>query len=138
MEECYNMKIEQLENNIKDALQRRLATTDNYSVEEINRLSQKSCRLFPNDFAIDETLCNELRAMCQLSQVSLRPAPKITSHRRFIGPLIVAIKKMTYPFIKIHLEHTINGVAEFNSWTVQAYARQALKLRELEQTLKKL
>ncbi|MCC6933634.1 MAG: hypothetical protein IT292_10340 [Deltaproteobacteria bacterium] len=131
------MNLADLNNIVQESLSHRLQANANYQQEEITKLTNKSARLFPKDFAIDEELCNQLRSLCQLSQVSLKPSNKITSHRKFIGPLIVALKKMTYPLIKVHLDDSFKGIAAMNAWLVESHAKQALRIKELEKQLSK-
>ena len=67
-----------------------------------------------------------------LSQVELKPARQIKSHRRFIGPVIVGVKKLIYPLIKLHLKDVFQGLEEYCQWNVYQQARTAAALKKLE------
>ena len=118
-------------------LQARLNNYTIYTKEEIQEIESNSTALFPKDFVVDEQLTNEMRALCMLSQAKLKPARQITSHRKFLGPLIVALKRITFPFIRVHLEDTYKGIEQFNSWMVKSHAQQVLRIKELETALAK-
>lgn len=54
-----------------------------------------------------------LRSLCRLSNVEFLPF-SIASHRRFIGPIIVAGKRFIFRFIQVLLRDMLRQQREFN------------------------
>lgn len=120
----------QLEDRVTEALRTRLgASNGHYTIEEIEAVSRLKRTLFPPDFQLDQETSECFRTLVQFADVQLKPAQMIRSHRRFIGPLIVFIKKLTWPLIQIHLKDTINSAREFNARTVILLAKQQVEIR---------
>jgi len=63
-----------------------------------------------------------LRRLCQLWDVDLRPAREITSHRRFIGPVIVAAKRLLFPIVRFFMQDTLRQQREFNATAIALLA----------------
>ena len=63
---------------------------------------------------VSEPELNTLRRLCQAWEIELRPG-KITSHRPFIGPVIVAAKKLVFPLIQVFLKDLVKQQKDFNS-----------------------
>ncbi len=122
-----------LERHALEALSSRLKTSPSYSQEEILRVSELSKRLFYDGFYLGEDHTNRLRALCSLSQSSLKPANEISSHRKLIGPIIVFIKRLTWPLLSVHLKDVFVGIQEFQSLAVESLAEQIVATEELKQ-----
>lgn len=118
-----------LENEISSALAKRLQGNGHFNSSEISEISEYPFRLFPKGFALTAQETTKMRALAALSQCQLKPAATITSHRRFIGPCIVFIKKLSWPFIKLHLKDTLAGIQGFQSWTVKTVAELIVSSR---------
>ena len=69
-------------------------------------------RLDPN--SINESFLDKTRTACQLWDVDLR-SQHITSHRKFVGPVIVYAKKLIAPVIKFFLKDFIRQQKDFNA-----------------------
>ena len=117
-----SLNIVGLEQQISSTLTARLNQNQLYNLSEVDQIASYPFRLFPTDFELTEDETTKMRALCTLSQCQLRPATSITSHRRFIGPVIVFIKKLSWPFIKLHLKETLAGIQGFQSWNVKTIA----------------
>ena len=126
-------ELHSLERHVFEALSSRLKTSPSYSDEEIVRVSGLSKRLFHDGFCLNEDQTNRVRALCSLSQSTLKPANEISSHRKLIGPLIVFIKRLTWPLISVHLRDVFVGIQEFQSLAVETLAEQILATEELRQ-----
>ncbi len=113
----------QLESRVNTALEERLVRDSHYTEKEIKKVSTLSKKLFPEGKEVDFQTCEDLRALAKLSQFELKPARSITSHRKFIGPLIVFLKRLTWPLVKIHLKESYAGQQEFNCRVVEAVSR---------------
>lgn len=118
-----------LEMEISSALAQRLQGNGHFNSSEISEISEYPFRLFPKGFVLTANETTKMRAMATLSQCQLKPAAAITSHRRFIGPCIVFIKKLSWPFIKLHLKDTLAGIQGFQSWTVKTVAELIVSSR---------
>ncbi len=124
-----------LEQRAITQLESRLASNRHYTSSEVVEIEELDRRLIPTDIDIDEGTTKKLRALCKLSQCELKPAREITSHRPFIGPIIVAIKKLSWPLIKIHLKEAFAGQQEFNSWAVYSIAENSVENIRLKNKL---
>lgn len=118
-----------LESEILGALAQRLRENVHFNQSEIAEIAEYPFRLFPKGFALTANETTKMRAMATLSQCQLKPAAGITSHRRVIGPCIVFIKKLSWPFIKLHLKDTLAGIQGFQSWTVKTVAELIVSSR---------
>ncbi len=117
-----------LEQRAKHALQQRLKSTSNYTAAEIAQIEILERKLFPQQ-KINKETSDLFRRLCSLSNIHLAEPREISSHRPVIGPVIVAIKKATYPFIRAHLKGLIEALGEFCAWSVYA---QAVNWRQAE------
>ena len=68
----------------------------------------------------DERL-EKLRRVCQLWDVHLK-GTEITSHRKFIGPIIVAFKKIFYKILAVLLKDFVRQQKSFNAGVVSLLA----------------
>lgn len=133
-----NLKSEltrQLENTVNERLASRLAGNPHYSENEIRRISSLDISLFPRGVRPDEDCCNAFRSLARLSQLELKPNPRITSHRRILGPLIVGLKRLTWPLVSIHLKDSFSALEEYASWVVYTLARQSSEIEKLKKSL---
>ena len=132
-----------LEIRIKDNLARRLNENQHYQKNEIENVVKVAPRLFPHEFVLGKEISGFLRHLAIFSPQELKPTAEITSHRRFLGPLIVRFKKLFWPLIYVHLRKPFESLEEFHSGVLGTVAWQAgeihdlrKKLIELEQRLK--
>lgn len=68
------------------------------------------------------------------SLLSIQYEPIITSHRRFLGPIIVGVKKIILRFINRWIKLSLTKQVEFNQMSFNL----ALKLESLEQRIQLL
>ena len=111
-----------LEKRAKDALNSRLKSAENYTLDEIAEISSLERKLFPQS-SIDKETTDLFRRLSALSNIKLTPSREITSHRKLIGPLIVAVKRISYPLIRVHLKRIFEALEEFCAWSVYAHAK---------------
>ena len=112
-------------------LPQRTRNNPHFTEAEIAKVQSLRRSLFPKGFVLSKEATETFRALAKFAPVELRPAAEIRSHRRFVGPVIVFLKRLTWPFIKLHLKDTVAGLREFNSRTVVELARQHAALEEL-------
>lgn len=60
------------------------------------------------------------RRLCQLCDVRLKE-PSVTSHRKIIGPIIVSVKRLLFPLLRVLLQDTLKQQRDFNAALVEAY-----------------
>lgn len=126
-----------LEHTVQDNLKLRLKNSPYYYHQEINDIEEKSTSLFPKDFSIPQDICNRLRALCSLSQTNIKNCQTVKSHRKYLGPLIVFLKKLVLKLLQAQLNDTFKGIEQFNAWSTEAYAKEAYKRYQLENKLDK-
>ena len=104
---------EGLNQRVSAQLQTRLGSSKYYDAKEIARIEACQSALFPSEFSIDEQGYERLRVLCTLSQCGLVEAHSIKSHRPYIGPVIVRVKRFAWKMIKAQLESSFSGIQEF-------------------------
>ena len=133
-----NKSFKDLSERAAQNLQSRLRQHASYTAEEITEISAKDGRLFPVSFQLTADATTRFRALCQLSNIQLRPARQITSHRRYLGWFVVLVKKLTWPLVRFHLKEPFAGIQEFSSWAVTTLAKQHSELATLRPEREKL
>ena len=78
---------------------------------------QMSYSVTKSGFATSPERMELLRRLCQIYSIDVRPAQP-TSHRKVIGPVIVAVKKIIFPVIKALLGPTFKHQKDFNAVVV--------------------
>ena len=81
---------------------------------------------------LDKQTSERFRALASFSQLELKPAREIKSHRKIIGPIIVALKRMSWPLIKIHLKDSFESLEQFSAWSLDTIAKQQVELENLK------
>jgi hypothetical protein len=92
-----------------------------FKPEDLNFLSKAELRLIKKNHDFGDDALERLRRLCQLWELDLRPAP-ISSHRRFVGPLIVGAKRMIFPILRVFMKETIKQQREFNAEVIHMLA----------------
>lgn len=95
-----------------------------YNNDEIRRIKLLIFKLFPKDFSLNEKDSELYRRICMLSQFSLNDSKIVKSHRKIIGPVIYFVKKISKPFVTIHLKETINSLSELLVYLIYAISSQ--------------
>ena len=108
---------------IDQNLARRLRVVTDYSDQELHDIAEYSVRLFPRDFALTQLETDDFRALCAYSQVTLKLPLQIRSHRKWIGPIIVRLKRLMLPLLRFQLKDTLKGIQEFHCRSVIRMAR---------------
>lgn len=92
----------------------RKITAGDYTADEVYYVSRVNLAVCKGDLSISAERLEKLRRMCQLWDIDLKPR-EITSHRRFVGPLIVFIKQRTFPILRFFLRDLIRQQKDFNA-----------------------
>ena len=124
-----------LEERVQQAFAERLDAEPDYNLQEIDKVCSVDRRLFPEGYDPEFQTFENVRVLCRLSQFELQEAKEISSHRKLLGPVIVLLKKLTWPFIKIHLKGSYDGQSEFNAMMVEVLAESVRKNIDHERLL---
>lgn len=119
-------------------LNERLRQHESYSLEEIEKIGRMDHRIFPEGYVLSISDTEMLRPLAMMSQVELKPPRQITSHRKYLGKLIVFIKKATLPLISAHLKPTFEGVNGLGHYTVRAIAKGIVERQALKEEIQNL
>ena len=113
----------------EDALASRLKAHPSYSASEIETISSMVSRFVNSDAQLSDKECERLREMAILSRCSLRYLQPITSHRKFVGPIIVFGKKLLWKLLYSQLRKQFEAMEEFNGAVVENIAREMSQQR---------
>ncbi len=127
--------LDELEKRLHSAGENRLQSRIHLSRAEVSEVSELDKSLFPKTMEIPPQATETLRLLCTWSRCELRPARAIRSHRPFIGPAIVFLKRLSWPFIRFHLKDTFESMELFHSRLVYAYASQLVEIEQLKKRL---
>ncbi|MCB0346764.1 MAG: hypothetical protein KDD66_16730 [Bdellovibrionales bacterium] len=105
----------------RTALSARLERSVDYNQAEIEKVSRLSHRLVPKGISVDEHTSERLRALARLSQTELQPPISLKSHRKIIGPVIVAAKRAIWPLLGALLKNFVEAQREYNSLLLEEY-----------------
>lgn len=97
-----------------------------YTASEEEGVCRAQPLLTEQPLSLSPELQERLRLLCQLWEVDIVQT-KITSHRAFIGPVIVAIKKALYPLLKFLLKDMVRQQRDFNAATIRYLAELSNK-----------
>lgn len=105
-----------LEAEVNAAVGRR-HTEGELSATEVNDVRDTPLRLVNDTLEIPDHLLAMIRRMCQVWEVDLSTTG-ITSHRKFLGPIIVGIKRATLPIVRSLLGNFLAQQREFNAQVI--------------------
>lgn len=106
----------ELEKKLSERVRARLSSGD-FGPEKIEYITDVDFNVTKGSLKLGKRKLELLRSLCQLWDIDFLPA-KISSHRPFIGPLIVSVKKAIYPIIKVLLKDLIHQQRSFNAAVV--------------------
>lgn len=92
-----------------------------FTEDDIDYVAKLKLPLVGGALTVSDKDLEQLRRLCQLWDVELQPVA-ISSHRRFVGPIIVAIKKLLMPFMRAILKDTLKRQRDFNAATISFFA----------------
>ena len=102
-----------LEKTLSDNVAQRIAS-GNYKARDVDYIAKFPISLTTGALTINDLQLEKLRRLCQLADVQLTPS-RITSHRAFIGPVIVAVKKILFSILAVLLKETLRKQRDFNA-----------------------
>ena len=92
-----------------------------FEQRDIEYLARLKRPLVDGTLAISDQRLEMLRRLCQLWEVDIKQG-KITSHRKIVGPLIVAFKRALFPLLRVLLRDFIKQQRDFNSAAISLLA----------------
>ena len=113
----------EVESRVLQRIEKKEFTSDN-----VYYVSKVDLRPVKGQLDISDSELEKLRAMCSLWSIELRPAA-ITSHRKLIGPLIVAAKRLIFPIVRVFMRDALRQQSSFNAATIALMAELATAKR---------
>ena len=92
-----------------------------YTPDEAAYVAKVDLSAVKDPLSVSDRRLEKLRRLCQAWDIEIRPV-NITSHRRIVGPLIVAAKKMIFPVLRLFLKDFIRRQKEFNAAAIALLA----------------
>lgn len=106
----------ELEKRVQDKL-----AAGTYSAQELDHVQRLSVNPVQGELQIPDKRLEKLRRLCQVWDIDLRVG-QITSHRKLLGPFIVAFKKLLFPIMRVFLKNLIAEQREFNAAAISLLA----------------
>ncbi len=88
---------------------------------DVSNIRNRTLDLIPKDLSVNAVTLEKLRRLCQLWEVDIRVS-EITSHRKYIGPVVVKVKKMLFPIIRFFMKDLIREQRDFNAASIELLA----------------
>jgi len=89
-----------------------------YSEKDVLYMERHQLPLLQGCLEADLEVLEGLRQMAQASDVRLTP-PAISSHRPYIGPVIVGVKKVLFRVLEVLLREQLRRQRDFNARTLE-------------------
>jgi hypothetical protein len=106
--------------SIEQDMQARMDSSE-YTADEAYYVSHVDLTLCKKELRLSDERLEKLRQLCQLWDIDLRHK-EITSHRKFVGPVIVFAKKRIYPLFRFFLKDLIHQQQRFNATAIALIA----------------
>jgi hypothetical protein len=103
----------QLSKRLFDRLTSRI-NSGKFIWENVGYIQDVSLKAAGKNFEVSEKSLEKLRRACQLWDVDIK-LKDISSHRKFIGPVIVTAKKLIFPILKAFLKDSLHQQRAFNA-----------------------
>ncbi len=110
----------ELAKTLKERVEAQIAAK-HYTSNDVKYISMLKLALCNGDLVVNDEVLEQLRRLCQLWNIKLKPQ-NITSHRKFIGPFIVAFKKVFFAILSVLLKDVIREQRTFNANVVALLA----------------
>ena len=124
-----------LNDSIESAVRARVNASEEYTWAETKDIAAMNRKLFPDGFEVDSEPLERLRVLARLYRCEIQPPHSIKSHRKIVGPLIVAAKRMLWPIINLHMEPCLDQLQEFHSHLLYSHAMEIHRGAALEKKL---
>jgi hypothetical protein len=132
-EKMYTSNSTASSNILKKAfLKKEEKLNQNDLADEAFSISQRTTKLFPKEYQLEKETTELFRAMCILSQCTLRDNNTIRSHRPVVGRIIVFFKKCVWKMVEPQIKHVFHGVQDCFSCLIGSHAKLLVRIKELE------
>lgn len=116
--------------SLRQRVEQRIAAGE-YLPDTIQYFNEVSFRAVPGDLTVSDKRLEQLQKLCQLWDVRLR-AKEISSHRKVLGPLIVAAKRVVYPVLSAFLKESFHQQRSFNAAALSLLAELSEEVERLK------
>ena len=106
--------------DIEQSALRRMIS-ENITAQDVLNIQNRKLDLIPKNLNVSDERLEKLRRLCQLWEVDIHLG-EIRSHRKFIGPIIVGLKKLLFPVIRFMLKDLIREQRDFNAAAIILFA----------------
>jgi hypothetical protein len=89
-----------------------------YAEKDVLYMERHRLSLLDGRLEAEQEVLEGLRKMAQASDVRLTP-PTISSHRPYLGPVIVAVKKVLFRVLEMLLREQLRRQRDFNARTLE-------------------
>ena len=109
-----------LESSLCSAVSKKIESGE-FTQKDIDYISKLERPLLPGELSVSTSRLEKIRRLCQLWDVDLK-VPQIESHRKIVGPVIVAAKKMMIPVLRVIFKDMIRQQRDFNAAAIKLFA----------------
>jgi len=109
---------------LADELSSRVArkkAAGEFSDDNVQYLSRLDFAVASGGLAVSDESLEGLRKLCSVWDVDLKMF-SITSHRKILGPFIIALKKILFPVLRVFLKEAIQQQRAFNAEVISYLA----------------
>lgn len=110
----------QLQQRVEQQFSSRLSA-GKFTSRDVDYIRTLKRPLLDSTASLSPSKLEKLRRLCQLWDIEFR-AVKITSHRRVIGPLVVGVKRLYLPLLRVLLKDLIRQQRDFNAAAISLLA----------------
>ena len=100
-----------------------------YSEDDAYYVSHLDLTVCEQSLDLQKEELEAIQKLCRLWDVELRPR-EVSSHRKIVGPIIVAAKKALYPILSIFMKDLIRQQRTFNGEVVSLVTNLANKIEK--------
>lgn len=111
----------ELERSLLSRVEQRIAS-GKFARRDVEYVAKLSRPIFSESATLDEDALEKLRSLCKLWDVDIRPST-ISSHRKFVGPVIVKCKQLLFPLLRVLMKDFISQQREFNATAITLLAK---------------
>ncbi|MCO6430201.1 MAG: hypothetical protein J5J00_05020 [Deltaproteobacteria bacterium] len=104
---------EELSRRCQEGMHLRFAENE-YTAKDVEYIQNLQLRVSRASSNLSNKEVEHLRRLCQLWDVNLK-CPPLTSHRPIVGPIIVTVKRLFFPVVRLFMRESFKQQREFNA-----------------------
>lgn len=120
---------------INDKLKARCVGNAEYTADEVEKVSHLTKKLFRGDTPMPIEVEEQFRRLCRFTEMGLPVQFSISSHRKFVGPVIVFMKRCLLALLRPVLADTMTSIRSFCELSVMEMAQQRTDIESLKARL---